>query len=65
MNPLDFTDPNAGWDVIEKEGLAAHEKTRCLNIVRIEIQVGTARGVPETSGVMKILHRIAAAIENG
>jgi hypothetical protein len=34
-------------------------------LVRSEIEQGRARGIPESAGVMVILHRIALAISNG
>jgi len=65
-----------GWDdVLDVETRAtigdnamedAHnERERCLGLVRAEIEEGRIRGIPETSGTMIILHRIAAAIAHG
>lgn len=63
-----------GWDAIESEQAASIEAiddasrietTRCLNLVEREIEEGHARGIPVTAGVMVILHRIKAAIQNG
>lgn len=59
-----------GWDEVEKsisavDDATMDERARCEALVRGEIDRGRLRGVPETSGVMKILYRIAAAIGNG
>ena len=59
-----------GWEsvldeIAAKDHAVGDERIRCGAIVQIEIEAGRARGVPETAGVMIILHRIAAAISNG
>jgi hypothetical protein len=59
-----------GWDDVErmltaKDEATSDERARCAELVAIEIENGRMRGVPDTSGVMLILHRIAAAITNG
>ena len=41
------------------------ERGRCLALVRTEIEEGTKRGIPMTSGTMIILHRLAHSIEHG
>ena len=43
---------------------ATAERKRNLAIVAAEIAEGVRRGIPATSGVMVMLARIAAAIEN-
>ena len=59
-----------GWESV-LDGLSAKdqatmdERMRCEMLVRAELENGRARGVPETAGVMIILHRIALAISNG
>jgi hypothetical protein len=59
-----------GWDSVEamltaSEVAAMDERARCESIVLGELDTGRMRGVPETAGVMVILHRIAGAIRNG
>jgi hypothetical protein len=59
-----------GWESV-LDGLSAKdqatmdERMRCEMVVRAEIEQGRLRGVPESAGVMIILHRIALAISNG
>jgi hypothetical protein len=59
-----------GWESVldeisAKDAATGDERMRCVTIVEAEIESGRLRGVPETAGVMIILHRIAAAISNG
>jgi hypothetical protein len=59
-----------GWEGVldtltAKEDATCAERMRCGMIVQDEIERGRARGVPETSGVMIILARVAMAISNG
>jgi hypothetical protein len=66
LPPDDVTD---GWDDVEEMVLAKDEpmmaeRDRCAAIVSGEIERGRLRGIPDTSGVMVILHRIYAAISN-
>jgi hypothetical protein len=68
--PLPVSQPADGWDDVEamlfaKDDATKDERSRCEAIVLGELDRGRLRGVPETSGVMRILHRIAAAIANG
>ena len=63
-------DTEDGWDDVEMLLTAgakavAEERGRCAAIVLDELECGRLRGVPETSGTMRILHRIAAAITRG
>lgn len=58
-----------GWEEVEamlsaKDDATAGERERCAAIVSGEIERGRLRGIPDTSGVMVILHRIVAAISN-
>ena len=39
------------------------ERAACASLVRAEIAAGEGRGVPATSAVMVLLHRLAGAIE--
>ena len=41
------------------------ERQRCKDIIIAEASKGKAAGIPSSSGVMVLLARIAAAIENG
>jgi hypothetical protein len=61
-----------GWDAIVLEQTANEdalrtavddERSRCLLIVRRELEEGKARGIPSTSGIMIVLERIARSIE--
>ena len=63
-----------GWDQVEAAELSSSvgmdeaknaERERCSVVVQSEIEEGRIRGIPETSGTMIILHRIAAAIAHG
>jgi hypothetical protein len=55
-----------GWDKIEAvEKRDEMDRARCLALVRAEIEEGTKRGIPITSGTMIILHRLAHLIEHG
>jgi len=59
-----------GWESVldalsAKDEATMTERMRCELLVRAELENGRARGVPETAGVMTILHRIALAISNG
>jgi len=66
-----------GWKQVEaaerlrEEGAAlvtasfTNERARCVALVKAEIEEGTKRGIPLTSGTMIILHRLALAIEHG
>lgn len=59
-----------GWESVldnlsAKDEATMNERMRCELLVRAEIEQGHARGVPESAGVMIILHRIALAISNG
>jgi hypothetical protein len=59
-----------GWDDVEqmiaaKDEAKTDERLRCAAIIAGELDHGRMRGVPETSGIMKILLRVQAAISNG
>jgi hypothetical protein len=66
-----------GWNEVETaermraEGAAQveaawkTERTRCLALIKTEIEEGLRRGIPQTSGTMLILYRLQSAIENG
>lgn len=43
----------------------AAERARCYQAVLEEINRGRVAGVPETSAAMKLLYRLAGAINNG
>jgi hypothetical protein len=61
---------DGGWDDVEqmiaaKDEARNDERLRCAAIIAGELDHGRLRGVPETSGIMKILLRVQAAIANG
>jgi hypothetical protein len=66
----DTPPPVDGWDdvadmITAKDTATLDERARCEAIVRGELDRGRLRGIPESSGVMRILHHIAIAIQNG
>jgi hypothetical protein len=70
--PLPMNVAEDGWDDVERtlqandaDAATMDERARCEAMVQGELERGRLRGVPETSGVMIILHRIALAISSG
>ena len=70
--PLPVSASEDGWDDVERtlqandaDAATMDERARCEAIVTGELERGRLRGIPETAGVMVILHRIAMAIQNG
>jgi hypothetical protein len=76
-----MSDEPDGWDKVEAAELQSVaeselqrarwetaltlERGRCADLIKAEIEEGTKRGIPITSGTMIILHRLALAIEHG
>lgn len=50
---------------VDPSAAVNQERARCLAVVQAEIEHGRQAGLPETSAAMKILFRVAAAIQNG